>query len=197
MAHHSIGIIPRVCLSSSFSCHSTFTSRPSPCLSGSLRTFSTSPAHARRTRDHSKLRGVSFLRATGFRKRQPQLYGGPKKDNKFTKFLPQPVLDITTHEKPEVDKDHGLWDFFPKKRTSMSFAQDEALYGRHWSLPELRNKSWEELHKLWWVCFKDRSRVATSMKERERLEAAHGQGDLKGRIDAVCFHSSPRRLSLT
>lgn len=187
MAQQTLHTVTRQTSTLSFSCHSSFTSRISPATTASARAFSTTPICARRTRDHNKNRGVSFLRATGFRKRQPQLYGGPPENRKF---LPKPVLDMAQHEKPEVDKDHGLWEFFSKKRESLTFGQDERLIGRQWSMPELRSKSWEELHKLWWVCFKDRSRVATSMKERSRLDLLHGQGDFGERMDMVCLHAN-------
>ena len=65
---------------------------------------------------------------------------------------------------------------------------DDAHYihiGRPWSVQELRNKSWEDLHKLWWVCVKERNRIATSNLERSRLKAGFGDHESNQRDDAV------------
>lgn len=70
---------------------------------------------------------------------------------------------------------------------------DDLLSGRPWSVQELRNKSWEDLHKLWWVCVKERNRIATSNLERSRLKAGFGDHEANQRDDAVSlffFNSS-------
>lgn len=200
----------RLPLRPSFSCQSSTIIPSSPLLASSARSFSaTSPDLARVKknrppkrpgRDRNPNRGVSILRRTGLRKRT--VLGV----NKFAP-LPQPVLNPALHkQKVEVDKNHGLWDFFPKSKSSTTFAADEVEYGksqccryhaytdsdmtikgRHWSAPELRAKSWEDLHKLWWVVFKERGRIKTSLTERERIQSTHGQGDLRLRMDSVSW----------
>ena len=42
--------------------------------------------------------------------------------------------------------------------------------GRSWTVGELRSRDWDSLHQLWWVCVKERNRLATEKLERKRLE---------------------------
>ena len=59
------------------------------------------------------------------------------------------------------------------------------LLGRSWAITELRDKSWDDLHKLWWVCIKERNRIATSNMERDRLKAGYGEHEAEGRDKTV------------
>ena len=57
--------------------------------------------------------------------------------------------------------------------------------GREWTVHELRERDWETLQKLWWVCVKDRNRLATEKLERKRLNAGYGDLENKERDETV------------
>jgi hypothetical protein len=57
--------------------------------------------------------------------------------------------------------------------------------GRPWTVEELRHKSFEDLHALWWVCVRERNRIATQEYERRRAKAGFGEYENKERDWAV------------
>ena len=61
--------------------------------------------------------------------------------------------------------------------------------GRAWTHRELRNKSWEDIHALWWICCKERNRLATEKAERARLKAGAGDAESKVRDMEASFFS--------
>ena len=127
--------------------------------------FSTSPtAHARK--DGNRSRGVSALRHTGIGKKQTL--------SVKLADLPRPVLDPELRSKVDVDEDHGLWDFLPSARTAIRTPEELHAHGRGWTVPELRCKDWDDLHRLWWVCIKERNRLATESYEHENIRGVDG-----------------------
>ena len=57
--------------------------------------------------------------------------------------------------------------------------------GRSWTIGELRSRDFESLHQLWWVCVKERNRLATEKIERKRIEAGYGDHENQQRDKTV------------
>lgn len=175
----------------------------------SFSTTATLSVRANKKRDGNPHRGESALRRTGLR-----YPNGMSKQP-----LPQPVLDPTKRSKIPVDSDHGLWGFFNKNRKALSTPEDvigtgmlgpqvqsNRLIGagRPWTVEELRHKSWEDLHSLWYICCKERNRLATEFKERKRLQfvpqlKGARKRDMTVRVssDTDCLRSTRKIQSLS
>ncbi|KAH8681419.1 mitochondrial 39-S ribosomal protein L47 (MRP-L47)-domain-containing protein [Xylariales sp. PMI_506] len=139
-------------------------------------TFSTTSALQMRKprRDNNRLRGVSSLYRSGTKGRMA-VDGIP---------VPEPSdYDPTTDVK--TDPDHGLWQFFYNKEKALLPPEEESQHGRSWTVEELRHKSWDDLHRLWWVCVKERNRIATAARERRRLEFKTGDDQSVERMRVV------------
>ncbi|KAK4100838.1 MRP-L47-domain-containing protein [Parathielavia hyrcaniae] len=125
---------------------------------------------ARDNKDHSKHRGESAIRRTGTRWRLSM------SDEPLPRPVPRDRLPAV-----ETDPDHGLWDFFADRATVAATPEQDAQHGRSWSVEELRHKSWDDLHRLWWVCAKERNRIATSNWERNKSKLGFGEAEALGR----------------
>jgi len=157
---------------------------PPPFLLPSLFTSSfstTSPAAARR--DGNPNRGVSALRRTGLRRRQTL--------SVRVEDLPKPVLDSKQRSLVDVDPNHGLWGFFNRDRYPFATPEYDSNHGRAWTVVELRAKDFEDLHKLWWVCVRERNRISTERHERKKADAGYGDFESEEReiaVGLVCRH---------
>ena len=151
------------------------------------RPFSTTPSHQKRPvrREKNKSRGVSAIRRTG-----------PRVPLSIAKYeLPRPVLDPPARKEFTTNPNHGLWGFFNADKTAMSSPEEELAHGRAWTYAELSYKSFEDLHALYWVCTKERNRIATAKKERDRVFAGYGDFESESRDREVSSANSTKSLS--
>ncbi|KAK6341774.1 54S ribosomal protein L4 mitochondrial [Orbilia blumenaviensis] len=130
------------------------------------RSFHTSHQYAI---PRNRSRGASALR------RQP--YPGRVSLQYLGDDLPQPVTDPSKHTEVVTSPNHGLWGFFNKERVSIPTPEEDHRHGRAWAVEELRHKSWDDLHKLWWACVKERNILATQQLERERVKPGYGESE--------------------
>lgn len=141
--------------------------------------FSTTPRSPAR-RDGNSSRGTSALRHTGLNKKQ--------RLSVRLSNLPRPVRDPARRSTVEVSKDHPLYAFLPNSESAIDTPEELSAHGRAWTITELRNKDWEDLYRLYWVCVRERNRIATQEAERERIEnvpAALGGGEIYGAMEAA------------
>lgn len=94
----------------------------------------------------------------------------------FANKLPKPV-----EYKPivELDMEHGLWGFFSKPGVLMETPDEMVKHGRAWTVEELRRKSWEDLHALWWVCCREKNYLSTAREELKRNKMGFGDQELQ------------------
>lgn len=129
------------------------------------------------------------MRHTGPRRRQTL---SVKKED-----LPKPVLSRKLKTPVKGDPQHGLWGFFNKDRRLIATPEEDLAHGRAWTVQELRQKSWEDLHCLWWICVKERNRLATEKITREQLKAGYGDFEASERDKTIKLTQRAVRHVLT
>ncbi|KAI0132318.1 54S ribosomal protein L4, mitochondrial [Xylariales sp. AK1849] len=150
--------------------------------------FSTTPTLSERKprRDNNRLRGLSSLYRSGTKARMAV--------DGFE--VPQPAK-YKPEDDTKTDPEHGLWEFFYEKDEALIPPEEESQHGRSWTVEELRHKSWGDLHRLWWVCVKERNRVATASRERKRLGFQTGKEQSAERMKMVSKTMKAIRHALT
>ncbi|KAG5929290.1 hypothetical protein E4U42_006356 [Claviceps africana] len=138
-----------------------------------VASFSTTALQCKRkTKDNNKKRGVSSL------------YGSGPREHLSMSDIPLPKPRDFKPKIP-VDESHGLWGFFPEPGKVLLTPKETEEHGRAWTVEELRRKSWEDLHSLWWVCCKERNMLATSKVELAKGKLGFGDKELEARDEEV------------
>ncbi|KAF8903155.1 mitochondrial 39-S ribosomal protein L47 (MRP-L47)-domain-containing protein [Gymnopilus junonius] len=87
-------------------------------------------------------------------------------------------------KKVPVRDDHGLYGFFRKKPAAGLVGEaryevvetpeeGQLVTGRAWEATELRNKSFKDLHTLWYVALREKNLLATQREEARRMGVTH------------------------
>ncbi|KAJ2492120.1 54S ribosomal protein L4 mitochondrial [Coemansia sp. RSA 2050] len=73
----------------------------------------------------------------------------------------------------------GLEEFFENTQR-LPIARDQT--GRAWTASELRQKSWQDLQKLWYIVLKERNVLASQAEETRRLSIPSKYFSNKSRV---------------
>lgn len=129
---------------------------------------------ASRIRQQSLLNSLSKIQYycfhTGSILRLPNPYS--KRPTEF----PQPADNPPTP--PTTDPNHGLYGFFRNKKSVTApkilsehgtpLLKWQLILGRPWTAEELRHKSWDDLHVLWYKCLLERNIIATEAHDARK-----------------------------
>ncbi|CAN3377074.1 hypothetical protein DIURU_002076 [Diutina rugosa] len=80
--------------------------------------------------------------------------------------LREPV--VPSHKNFDVSPDHPLWGFF-RDQKALRVSDELDADSREWSMPELRRKSFEDLHRLWYLVLQERNVLAREVRLSESI----------------------------
>ncbi|KAI9228811.1 MAG: mitochondrial 39-S ribosomal protein L47 (MRP-L47)-domain-containing protein [Piptocephalis tieghemiana] len=90
---------------------------------------------------------------------------------------------------PRSTAPHPLSHFFADM--TQTIPKEDLNVGRAWRASELRAKSFEDLHKLWYILIRERNRINTQRKEMARYRHASQRANLD-ELEAKCHKSLGR-----
>lgn len=90
--------------------------------------------------------------------------------------LREPI--VPSHTNFDVSPDHPLWAFFPegsKSKTCLRKPEELPDDAREWTMPELRRKSFEDLHKIWWLTLRERNVLLREIRLASSIDYSYTQ----------------------
>lgn len=110
-------------------------------------------------------RRAILVSARTLQRTKPLRFADPKKIR-----LREPI--VPTHKNFDVSPDHPLWAFFRdgnKTETVLRSKDDLSTDSRPWDMPELRLKSFDDLHRLWYLNALERNRISTEAEVAKEI----------------------------
>lgn len=106
---------------------------------------------------------------------------------------------VPTHKNFDVNPNHPLWAFFPggSKCTSPVRSEDEIdRESRMWTHTELRRKSFEELHVLWYKVLLDRNVLAREVRYAQAIKHSKVLSHMEADKKLMTTHKRIRQVLL-